>query len=315
MLGLGIERVADHAALGLLGEPFDELVVDLGLDEEPAAGRAALAAVEVDGVEGPVDGRVHVGVGEDDVGALAAQLEGRALERVGGGLLDDLGGIDVAGERDLVDVGVGNHGGAGGLAQAVDDVDHAGGEAGFLGELRHAKGRQRRLLGRLHHDRVAAGQGRSPFPGEHQQREVPGDDLADHADRLPQRVGKEIAANRHGPPFDLVGPARIVAQRVRDAGHVALRVADRLAAVERLERGQLVGILLDQVGQLEEQPAPIGGVHRAPRPGFQAPSRGLDGLVDVGLVPPRQPWRSPRRSPGCRSRTHRHRPGRPTCCR
>ena len=48
----------------------------LRLDEQPAAGRAALAAVEVDGVERARDGRVEIGVGEDDVGALAAQLEG-----------------------------------------------------------------------------------------------------------------------------------------------------------------------------------------------------------------------------------------------
>ena len=239
------------------------------LDEQPAAGRAALAAVEVDGVEGALDGRVQVGVGEDDVGALAAELEGRPLERVGGGFLDDLGRIDVAGEGDLVDVGVRHQGRARRLAHAVDDVDHAGREARFPGQLGDPKGRQRRLLGGLHHDRVAAGQGRAPLPGEHQQREVPGDDLADDADRLAQRVRKEVAANRDGPAFDLVGPARIVAQGVGDAAHVALRVGDRLAAVERLERGQLVGVLLDQVGQLEEQPAAIGGVHRAPRARFQ----------------------------------------------
>ena len=56
LLGLRIERVADDAALGLLGQPLDEFVVDLVLDEQPAAGRAALAAVEVDGVERAGDG-------------------------------------------------------------------------------------------------------------------------------------------------------------------------------------------------------------------------------------------------------------------
>ena len=106
LLGGRVERVADLALLGLLGQALDELLVDLLLDEQPAAGRAALAAVEVDGVEGAGDGLLHVGVGEDDVRALAAQLERGPLERVGGGLLDDLGRIDVAGEGDLVDVGM-----------------------------------------------------------------------------------------------------------------------------------------------------------------------------------------------------------------
>ena len=35
-------------------------------------------------------------------------------------LLDDLGGVDVAGEGDLVDVGMRHQGRAGGLAEAVD---------------------------------------------------------------------------------------------------------------------------------------------------------------------------------------------------
>ena len=113
LLGGRIERVADLALLGLLGQPLDEFLVDLLLDEQPAAGGAALAAVEVDGVEGAGDGLLHVGVGEDDVGALAAQLERGALQRVGRGLLDDLGGVDMAGEGDLVDVGVDDQGGAG----------------------------------------------------------------------------------------------------------------------------------------------------------------------------------------------------------
>ena len=67
-----------------------------------------------------------------------------------------------------------------------------------------------------------------------------------------------------------------------DALHIPLRVADRLAAVERLERRQLVGILLDQVGQLEHEPAAIGGVHRAPGARFQGLPRRLDRPVDVG---------------------------------
>ena len=40
--------------------------------------------------------------------------------------------------------------------------------------------------------------------------------------------------------------------------------------------------LLDEVGQLEQEPAAVGGVHRAPGAGLQRPARGLDGPVDVG---------------------------------
>ena len=81
-------------------------------------------------------------------------------------------------------------GGAGGRAVAGHDVDDAVGEAGFLGQRRHAQGRQRRLLGRLQDDGVAGRQGRAPLPRLHQQREVPRDDLADDADRFVPRVAE-----------------------------------------------------------------------------------------------------------------------------
>ena len=54
------------------------------LDDQPAAGRADLAAVDERRGQGVVDGRLEVGVGEDDVGALAAELERDALEVAGG---------------------------------------------------------------------------------------------------------------------------------------------------------------------------------------------------------------------------------------
>ena len=64
-------------------ELLDELVVDSLLHEQPAAGAAALALVEVEAEHRARHGGVEVGVGEDDVRALAAELEGDPLERLG----------------------------------------------------------------------------------------------------------------------------------------------------------------------------------------------------------------------------------------
>ena len=87
--------------------------------------------------------------------------------------------------------------------------------------------------------------------------------------------------------MDLVGPAGVVAEAVdhqRQVGVAAL--ADRLAVVEGLELGQLVDVLLDQVGQLVHQPAAVAGVHLAPgAPVVERLAGGLDGQVDVGGVP------------------------------
>ncbi len=140
---------------------------------------------------------------------------------------------------------------AGGFAVTGNDVDHAVGEAGFLGQLADAQRRQRRLLGRLEHDRASRRQRRAPLPRLHQQREIPGDDLPDHADRLMTGVAEIRAVDRDGLAFDLVGPAGIVAvaiDRQRQIGGSA--VVDRLAVVQRFQRGQFFEILFDQVGQL-----------------------------------------------------------------
>ena len=254
------------------------------LHEEAAAGGAALAAVEVDRVERTSYRAIEVAVGEDHVGAFAAEFECRAFERVCGLFLDDFRGVDVAREGDFVDVRVADDGCACGFAEAVDHVDDAGRKAGFGGELGHAHRGDRRLLGGLHDDRVAAGEGRAPFHGEHQEREVPGDDLADHADGLAERVGEEVAADGDRAALDFVGPAAVVFEEVRDALDVAERVAEDLAAVERFEFRELLGVFLDEFGEFEEESAAVGGVHLFPGGGIEGVAGGFDGAVDVGRV-------------------------------
>jgi hypothetical protein len=88
--------------------------------------------------------------------------------------------------------------------------------------------RQRRGLGRLEHHGVAAGQRRGDLPGEHEQREVPRDDLADDADG--SRVSRREGA------AELVGPAGVVEEVRRSERHVDVAaLLDRLAVVEGLE--------------------------------------------------------------------------------
>ena len=174
---------------------------------------------------------------------------------------------------------------AGGLAEAGDDVDHAGGEPGLHGQLAHAQGGERGLLGRLEHDGAAGGQRGAPLPGDHQHREVPGDDLPGDAHRLAAGVAEVPAADRDRLAVDLVGPAGVVAEAVdhqRQVGMAAL--ADRLAVVQGLELGQLVDVRFDQVGELVHQPPAVAGVGLAPGARVKRLPRRLDGAVDVGGV-------------------------------
>ena len=123
-VGVLVQRIADaqraHAALQLR----DDVLEDRLLHEQPRAGAAHVALVEVDPVDDPLDRLVERGVVEDDVRRLAAQLERQPLARAGDRALDLLADLGRAGERDLVDVRVLDERGAR-AAVAGDDVDDA----------------------------------------------------------------------------------------------------------------------------------------------------------------------------------------------
>jgi hypothetical protein len=59
------------------------------------------------------------------------------------------------------------------LAVPVHDVDDAGRQARLMGDLGERHRRERRELGGLEDQRVAARQRRRDLPREHQQREIP----------------------------------------------------------------------------------------------------------------------------------------------
>src|SRR5699024_1329826 len=122
-LGGGVEPVADGGLGGGVGHGLRELLVDRVLHVEAGAGRAGLAVAEHPRGHGSGDGGVPVAVGEDDVGALAAQLERDFLEVALGGVHDELAHLGGTGEGDLVHVVVRGDGGAG-VAEAGDDVGH-----------------------------------------------------------------------------------------------------------------------------------------------------------------------------------------------
>ena len=104
---------------------------------------------------------------------------------------------------------------------------------------------QRRRLGGLEHDGVARGERGRDLPREHQQREVPRDDLAGDADRPRPAVRERV--------LELVGPARVVEEvRGRERQVDVARLLDRLAAVERLEHGELARALLEDARDAEE---------------------------------------------------------------
>jgi len=65
----------DRQGLGGGDEARHELVIDRGVDEQSRSGQADLSGVAEDCLHGPVDRIVEVSIAEDDIGALAAELE------------------------------------------------------------------------------------------------------------------------------------------------------------------------------------------------------------------------------------------------
>ena len=177
------------------------------------------------------------------------------------------------GERDLVDALV-RHQRHPGLARARDDVDDAGRQVGLAAHVGEEERGQRRRGGGLEHDRVARREGRRDLPGEHQQREVPRDDLRGDAERPGDPARERV--------LELVRPARVVPEvgrRERDVDVAAL--LDRLAGVHRFEDGELAAALLEDPRDPEQVLGALAARERAPRPGLGA-ARGADRLVRIG---------------------------------
>ena len=80
-VGVLVERVADAQGREAVLQLVEQRLVDRFLGEQPRPGAAHLALVEVDAVDDPLDRLVERRVVEDDVGGLAAKLQGELLVR------------------------------------------------------------------------------------------------------------------------------------------------------------------------------------------------------------------------------------------
>jgi hypothetical protein len=71
-------------------------------------------------------------------------------------------------------------------------------------------------------------------------------------------------------------------EQVRGQRHISSpRDRDRLAVIQRLQLGQLVGVIQDQVTDPPDDPAALGRGQSAPRPVIEGSARGADRPVDV----------------------------------
>ena len=166
-------------------------------------------------------------------------------------------------------------------AVAGDDVDHARRQPDRLEVLGQLEEGERRLLGRLDHDRAAGREGRGDLPRRHEQRIVPGDDLARHPDRLAHRERHRVGGHRQHLAVDLGGEAAVVLVAGGGVVHVVLGLDDRLARVDGLELGELAPARADPLRQPEQDPAALLRAHALPAALVEGAVRRLDRAVDV----------------------------------
>ncbi len=283
-LRVGVQRVALLDLRGALGGVGDEVVVDAGLDQRPRRAGANLALVEREHRE-PFQRLVVEGVAvggdvvEEDVRALTTEFEGDGDDVLAGVLQDQPPGGGLAGEGDLADPGAGRERFARFDAEAIDHVEHPGGQQVGDEIEQHVDGR-RGLLGGLEHHGVAGGERGRELPGGHQQREIPRDDLRDHAQRLVEVVGDGVLVYLRDRAFLAAQRAGEVAEVVdgqRDVG--GQRFAHRLAVLPALGDRERFEVLLHPVGDLEQDAGAVGRRSLAPR--RRGAFGGVQGALDV----------------------------------
>src|SRR5438445_4373091 len=270
-VGVLVQRISDSQR----GEPalelLDHRLVDRLLYEQARARTAHVALIEVDPVDDPLDRLVESGVVENDIRGLAAELQRQLLARACELALDRLANLCRTGERDLVHA-LGLHDRGAGAAVTGDDVDDARGKLRLAQHVAEQEGAQRRRFRGLQHDGVPRGKGRRDLPCQHQEREVPRNDLAGDADRTRAPVRECV--------LELVRPARVVEEMRRRQRKIDVtRFLDRLAAVQGLEDGELARALLEDPRNPEQVLRPLG--RRDVRPTvLERVARGADGPLD-----------------------------------
>ena len=156
--------------------------LDLG---QPRAGHdharrraAGLAEIAEGGGYAQRNGAIEIGIRQDHVGRLAAELLRDTLDRRRCRLGHRNAGAGGAGDGDHVDIGMRGESRTHAWTITLHEVEHPGREAGFLDRLGEQQGVQRRKLARLQHDRAACGERRRNLGGDLVQRPVPRRDQA-----------------------------------------------------------------------------------------------------------------------------------------
>ena len=166
-IGAGADLQGADLRLELGHQRVGRLLADRHRDRDR---HAALAGRTIGRAHQRIDRLVEIGIGHDDHVVLGAAQRLAALAGAGGGLIDVAGDRRRADEADGRDIGRVQDG-VDRFLVAMDDVEHAGRQAGLLQPLGHQQRGGRIALRGLEDEAVAAGQRHGEHPHRHHGRE------------------------------------------------------------------------------------------------------------------------------------------------
>ena len=166
---------------------------------------------------------------------------------------------------------------------AVDDIEHALGQAGLEQELAEPHRHRRIALRRLEDKGVAAGERRGEFPHRDHRREIKRGDAGDDAERLPHREQVDAGTGALGVfALEQVGNAAGELDHFEAALHVALGVGESLAVLGGEKPRQAIELLLRQFEKLHQHAGASLRIRR--RPGRLRAFGHRDRVLDLGAV-------------------------------
>src|SRR5262249_10824622 len=140
----------------------------------------------------------------------------------------------------------------------------------FLADLREGQRSERSEFGRLQDHRISGSESGRDFPGEHQQRKIPGNDLADNAAR--DVTGKFLR--------DQLSPAGVMIEMPCDQRNIDVAaLANRFAVVECFQHCEAARMFLNLASQSIQKTG--AGMRRERLPTRKSSTCSADGSVNV----------------------------------
>ena len=286
-LGLAVQRPVVHVLmrepiprrLRALGDLADEFRRRAPLDEHPGGGGAILPCVAERRFGDGSRRGLQIHIREDQDRRLPAEFKVNPFQVGAAHRRDVPPGARAAGDRDQIRARMLDQGRAG-AAVSDNNIEHA--RRQVLGcKLRQHHRRHGRRLRRLQDDGIPRGEGGAYLPDRHEQRVIPGRNLAADAYGLapdPGLISADVFA--HGDPECAAGQRGEVPEMVQDQWKLErAQPLKWLARVPRLGLDKLLAARFQGFCHPEQRQASPGG-RRAP-PGAERIRRRLVGKIDI----------------------------------